>query len=94
MSVHRKYICKIQPKIFNVISIYLFLQIALNVSGGKSAHHQEHKSIHKASDIVKPILPPAAIVDEMELSSVSYTIEAGSRRFLTIIDAVFIVLCS
>jgi hypothetical protein len=48
----------------------------LHVSGGFSAHHQEHKSVHTASDIVKPILLPAAIVDEMERSSISSTIAA------------------
>jgi hypothetical protein len=26
--------------------IYLFLQIALHVTGGFFAHHQEHKSVH------------------------------------------------
>jgi len=36
-----------------------------------SAHHQEHKTVHTASGIVKPILLPAAIVDEMELHGVS-----------------------
>ena len=47
---------------------YLFNSIeALHVSGGSSAHHQEHKTVHTALGIVKPILLPAAIVDEMEL---------------------------
>jgi hypothetical protein len=32
-----------------------------------SNHHQEHKTVHPASGIVKPILLPAAIVDETEL---------------------------
>jgi len=67
MSVHRKYISKVQPKRCNVFSIYLFLKNALHVLGGSSAHHQEHKTGHTASDIVKPILLLAAIVDEMEL---------------------------
>ena len=31
------------------------------------AHHQEHKTVHAASGIVKTILLPAAFVDEMEL---------------------------
>jgi hypothetical protein len=48
--------------------MYLFLQIALHVSGGFSAHHQEHKTVHAASGIVETILLPAAIVDEMERS--------------------------
>jgi hypothetical protein len=29
-------------------------------------HHQEHKTVHTVSGIVKPILLPVAIVDEME----------------------------
>jgi hypothetical protein len=45
-------------------------------SGGSSAHNQEHKTVHTASGIVKPILLPAVIVDEMERSSISSTIVA------------------
>ena len=55
------------------------IQIALHVSGGSSAHHQEHKTVHTASGIVKPILLPAA---------------AGGSIGLTIPDAVCTVLCS
>ena len=65
MSVHRKYISKVQPTRCNVFSIYLFLQIALQVSGGSSTHHQEHKTVHMSSGIVKPLLLPAVIVDEI-----------------------------
>ena len=68
MSVHRKYISKVQPTRCNVFSIYLFLWVALHVSGGSSAHHQEYKTVHIALGIVKPILLPAAVVDEMELA--------------------------
>ena len=32
--------------------IYLFLQNALHVSDGSSAHHQEQKTVHAASGIV------------------------------------------
>jgi hypothetical protein len=39
---------------------------SLHVSGGSSAHHQEHKTVHTPSGVVKPILLPAAIVDERE----------------------------
>ena len=70
MSVHCKYMSKVEPTKCNVFSIYLFLQIALHFSGGSSAHHQEHKTVHTASGIVKPILLPAATVDEMELHSI------------------------
>jgi len=73
VSVHRKYISKVQPTRCNVFSIYLFLQIALHVSGSSSTHHREYKTVHTVSDIVKPILLPAAIVDVMELSSISST---------------------
>jgi len=48
------------------LSIYLFLYIAVHVSGGSPAHHQEHKTLHTASGIVKTMLLPAAIVDGME----------------------------
>jgi hypothetical protein len=72
-NVHRKYISKVQPTICNVLSIYLFL----HVSGGFSAYHQEHRTVHTASGIVKPILLPAAIVDEMERSSISSIVESG-----------------
>jgi hypothetical protein len=44
-------------------SIYFYL-FALHVSGISSAHHQEHKTVHTASGIVKAILLPAAIMDE------------------------------
>jgi hypothetical protein len=63
MSVYRKYISTVQPTRRDVFSIYLFPEIALHVSGGSSAHHQEHKVVRTASGIVKPILLPAAIVD-------------------------------
>jgi hypothetical protein len=85
ISVHHKYISKVQPTRCNVFSVYLLLQIALHVSGGFSAHHQEHKTVHTASGIVKPILLPVALVDE---------IEADSRIVLTIPDAVCTILCS
>jgi hypothetical protein len=68
MPVHCKYISKVQPTRCNVFSIYLFPWVALHVSGGSSAHHQEHKTVHTASGIVKPILLPAAIMDETELA--------------------------
>jgi hypothetical protein len=73
----------------------LFISIiALRVSDGSSAHHQEHKTVHTASGIVKTILVRAAIVDEMELPSISSTIAADGSNGLTIPDAVCKVLCS
>jgi len=69
--------------------------IFLHVAGGSFAHHQEHKTVHTASGIVKPTLLPAAIVDGMkQASSISSTIAAGSGVSLTIPDAVCTVLCS
>jgi len=44
--------------------------------------------------IVKPIVLPDAIVDEMELRSTSSTIAAGSSIGLTIPNIVCTVLCS
>jgi hypothetical protein len=47
----------------------LFISIiVLHISGGSSAHHQEHKTVHTASGITKPVLLLAAIVDEIELA--------------------------
>jgi hypothetical protein len=43
----------------------LLLQIALHVSGSSSTHHQEHKTVHTVSGIVKPIL--LLSFNEMEL---------------------------
>jgi hypothetical protein len=59
-----------------VFLVHLFLSIPIQVSGGSSAHHREHKTVHTAPGIVKPILLPATIVDEMELRSISSTIAA------------------
>ena len=88
------YIPKVEPTRCNVFLVYLFLSIALHVSGGSSAHHREHKTVNTASGIVKPVLLPAAIVGEMELRSISSTITAGSSIGLTIPDAVCTELCS
>jgi len=51
---------------------------ALHVSGGSSAHHQEHKNCTYNFRYCQPILLLAAIVDEMELRSISSTVEASS----------------
>jgi hypothetical protein len=46
--------------------IYLFIfRDALYVSGGSSAHHQEHITVQKTSRYCQPILLLAATVDEM-----------------------------
>ena len=70
----------------------LFVQIALHVSGVSSFHHQEDKTVHTASGIVKQILLSAAIVDEMELQF--RLIHDSSSVGLTMPDAVCTVLCS
>jgi hypothetical protein len=66
--------------------IYLFPKIALNVLGGFSTHHQEHKTVHTASGIVKPILLLSWMI--------SSTRAAGSSIGLTVPEAVCTVLCS
>jgi hypothetical protein len=52
------------------------------------------QNVHTASIIVKTVLLPAAIVDEMERSSISSIISASSSVVLTIPNAVCTVLCS
>jgi hypothetical protein len=65
----------------------LFISIiALHVSGGSSAHHQEHKNLTYSIRYYQT--NTAAIVDDMELRSISSTIAAGSSIGLTIPDAV------
>jgi hypothetical protein len=49
------------------LNLFIFTD-ALHVSGGFSAHLQEHITVHTASGIAKPVLLPAALVNEMELS--------------------------
>ena len=49
-------------------TVYLYLETAVHVSGGISAHHQVHTQLclqHLV--LVKPLLLPAAIVEELEL---------------------------
>ena len=55
-------------------TVYLSLETALHVSGGISTHHQERIQLYlQHLVIVKPLLLPAAIVEELELSSNSST---------------------
>ena len=65
---------KQHSKIFQYISnkiqryVYLSLETALHVSGGNSTHHQEHTQLYlQHLVLVKPLLLPAAIVEELEL---------------------------
>jgi hypothetical protein len=67
------------PKIHNCIPIYyiqqdatlhglFYLETALYVSGGTSAHHQERKQLYLQRLVfVTPLLLSAAIVEELEL---------------------------
>ena len=58
-------------------TVYLFLETALHVSGGISTHHQEHTQLYLQRLVfVKPLLLPAAIVEELELeiSNVAFSL--------------------
>jgi hypothetical protein len=49
-------------------TVYLYLETALNVSGGISAHHQELIQLYVQHLVfVTPLLLSAAIVEELEL---------------------------
>jgi hypothetical protein len=48
-------------------TIYLYLETALNVSGGNSTHHQERKQLYLQHLVfVTPLLLSDAIVEELE----------------------------
>ena len=68
-SAHRKYIpFDIFPAICNFTQFTYFWKTALHVSGGISTHHQEHTQLYLQNLVlVKPLLLPAAIVEELEL---------------------------
>ena len=66
MSVHRNIITNYSQQDATLLNLFIFTD-ALQVSGGSSAHHQEHETVRTASGIVKPILLPAATVEEMAL---------------------------
>ena len=49
-------------------TVYLYLETALHVSGGISPHYQEHTQLYlQYLVLVKPLLLPAVIVEELEL---------------------------
>ena len=49
-------------------TVYLYLETAVHVSGGISTHHQEHTQQYlRHLVLVKPLLLPAAIVEELGL---------------------------
>jgi hypothetical protein len=66
MSVHCNIITNYSQQDATFLE-FIYFTDALHVSGGSSAHHQEHITVHTALGIVKPILLLAAIVEEMEL---------------------------
>jgi hypothetical protein len=48
-------------------TVYLYLEIALHVSGGNSTHHQERIQLHLQHLVfVTPLLLSATIVEELE----------------------------
>jgi hypothetical protein len=48
-------------------TVYLYLETALHVSGGTSAHHQERIQLYRQHLVfVTPLLLSAAIVEELE----------------------------
>ena len=55
-------------KRYNVTQFIYFWETALRVSSGTSTHHQEHTQLYlQYLVLVKPLLLPAAIVEELEL---------------------------
>jgi len=60
-------ICFQLDAILHSLFIY-FWKTALRVSGGISTHHQKHKQLYlQYLVLVKPLLLPVAIVEELEL---------------------------
>jgi len=55
MSVHRNIITNYSQQDATFLDLFVFT-FALHVSGGFSAHHQEHVTVHTASGIVKKYL--------------------------------------
>jgi len=51
MSVHRNIIPNYSQQDRKFLDLFIFID-ALSVSGGSSAHHQEHTTVHTASGIV------------------------------------------
>ena len=52
-------------------TVYLFLETALHVSRGISTNHQEHTQLYLQHQVlVKSLLLPSAIVEELEMLAV------------------------
>ena len=67
--MHRKYIpFDIFTARCNVTQFIYLRKTALHISDGISTHHQEHTQLYlQHLVLVKPLLLPAAIVDELAL---------------------------
>jgi hypothetical protein len=64
--VHRKYI-PIYIQQDATVTVYLYLETALHVSGGISTNHQERIQLYLQHLVfVTPLLLSAAIVEELE----------------------------
>jgi hypothetical protein len=62
-------------------TVYLYLETALHVSGGTATHHHERIQVYLQHLVfVTPLLLSAAIVEELELHSNSFTIAADSSN--------------
>ena len=56
------------PTRCNITQFIYFWKTSISISGGISTHHQEHTQLYLQYLVyVKPLLLPAAIVDELEL---------------------------
>ena len=68
MSVHRYIIPNYDQQDATFLDLFISTD-ALHVSGGSSAHHQEHITVHTASGIVVPshprLQPSAVLVDNI-----------------------------
>jgi len=51
MSVHRNIIPNYSQQVATFLDLFIFTD-ALHASGGSSAHHQEHITVHTTSGIV------------------------------------------
>jgi len=60
--------CRYISNKMQIYTVYLSLETTLHVSGGTSTHHQERTQLYlQHLVLVKPLLLPAAVVEEMEL---------------------------
>ena len=63
-------------------TVYLSLETALHVSGGISTHHQERIQLYlQHLVLVKPLLLPVAIAEELELLQAVLTARYELNRY-------------